>query len=186
MIRNSKQTATSLLPRLILACLLAWMLTSTAHSAGTLQPVGTDSPDLDFNLADLKDATHTLSEYRGKVVVVNFWASWCPPCIQEMPSMQQLHNKLADEAFEMLPVNVGEKKYRVWKFVKLVNFTVPVLLDTDSETFNAWDASVLPTSFLLDKQGRIRYRIQGDIEWDSEEVVAIIKDLVKETKENTP
>ena len=94
--------------------------------------------------------------------------------------MQRLHNKLDGEAFEMLPVNVGEKKYRVWKFVKLVNFTVPVLLDTDSETFNAWDVSVLPTSFLLDKQGHFRYRVQGDLEWDSEEVVAVVKKLINE------
>lgn len=186
MIRNSIQTATSLLPRLILACLLAWTLVSTAHSAGTLQPIGTDSPDLDFNLVDLKDATHALTEYRGKVVAVNFWASWCPPCIQEMPSMQRLHNKLADEAFVMLPVNVGEKKYKVWKFAKLINFTVPILLDTDSKTFNAWDVSVLPTSFLVDKQGRVRYRAIGDLEWDSEEVVSIIEALINEVQENTP
>ena len=166
--------------QLITMGLLAWTLLSNAHSAGTLQPVEPDRTGLDFNLPDLKGASHTLTEYRGKVVVVNFWASWCPPCIQEMPSMQRLHNKLAGEAFEMLPVNVGEKKYRVWKFVKLVNFTVPVLLDTDSETFNAWDVSVLPTSFLLDKQGHFRYRVQGDLEWDSEEVVAVVKKLINE------
>jgi len=186
MIRISIQTATSLPPRLMLACLLAWILASTALSAGTLQPTGTDSPDLDFNLADLKDATHTLSEYRGKVVAVNFWASWCPPCIREMPSMQRLQNKLTDEAFVMLPVNVGEKKNKVWKFVKLINFNVPTLLDPNSETFNAWDVSVLPTSFLLDKQGHIRYRVQGDLEWDSGEVVAVIEELINEVQENKP
>ena len=99
--------------------------------------------------------------------------------------MQRLHNKLADEAFVMLPINVGEKKYKVWKFAKLVYFTVPIMLDTDSETFNAWDVNVLPTSFLLDKQGRVRYRVQGDLEWDSEEVVSIIKELINEKQENT-
>lgn len=100
--------------------------------------------------------------------------------------MQRLQESMDSGSFVMLPVNVGEKKYRVWKFLKLIDFTLPVLLDTQSKTFAAWDATVLPTSFLLDTDGRIRYSIQGDIEWDSEEVVSIIKDLVKETKENTP
>ena len=100
--------------------------------------------------------------------------------------MQRLQQKLADEPFVMLPVNVGEQKYRVWKFLKLINFTLPTLLDTHSKTFAARDASVLPTSFLLDTEDRIRYRIQGGIEWDSEEVASIIKDLVNEAKENTP
>ena len=100
--------------------------------------------------------------------------------------MQWLHNKLSDEAFVMLPVNVGEKNYKVWKFAKLINFTVPILLDTDSETFNAWDVSVLPTSFLLDEKGRGRYRVQGDLEWDSGEVVAVIEELINEKQENKP
>ena len=166
--------------------LLAWTLLSNAHSAGTLQPIEPDRTGLDFNLADLKGASHTLTGYRGKVVVVNFWASWCPPCIKEMLSMQRLHNKLSDEAFVMLPVNVGEKKYKVWKFVKLIDFTVPILLDPDSKTFNAWNVSVLPTSFLLDKEGRVRYRVQGDLEWDSEAVVAVIEELINEEQENKP
>ena len=175
-----------LIPRLILTGLLVWTLTSIAHSAGTLQPLDAGSPASDFSLEDLKGESHTLADYRGKVVAVNFWASWCPPCIQEMPGMQRLQKTLADEAFAMLPVNVGEKKYKVWKFVKLINFTVPVLLDTDSETFAAWDVSVLPTSFLLDKEGRVRYRAQGDLEWDSEEVVSIIEELINEEPEKKP
>mgnify|MGYP001823454335 FL=1 len=181
-----KAQTTPLLTRFIVMGWLAALLISTAHSAGTLQPFESNFPGKEFSLTDIKGATHTLADYRGKVVAVNFWASWCPPCIKEMPSMQRLHNKLSDEAFVMLPVNVGEKKYKVWKFAKLINFTVPVLLDTDSETFNAWDVSVLPTSFLLDKQGRIRYRVQGDLEWDSEEVVSVIGELINEKQENKP
>lgn len=185
-IYNHKAQVTLPLTRFIVVGLLAGLLVSTAHSAGTLQPFDADSPEYDFSLVDLKGASHTLADYRGKVVAVNFWASWCPPCIQEMPGMQSLQKKLANEAFAMLPVNVGEKKYKVWKFVKLIDFNVPVLLDTNSETFNAWDVSVLPTSFLLDKQGHVRYRAQGDLEWDSEEVVSIIEDLIHEEPEKKP
>ena len=134
---------------------------------------------------------HRLNELQpmvasGRPVLINFWASWCPPCIKEMPSMQRIQKDLADEAFVMLPINVGEKKYEVWKFVKLIDFTLPVPLDTQSVTFADWDVSVLPTSFLLDKEGRVRYRAQGDLEWDGEEVMSIIEELINEEQENKP
>jgi len=183
-ISNYKAQATPLLTRFILTGLLAGLLISTAHSAGTLQPFEFDAPGKDFNLTDIKGTAHTLADYRGKVVAVNFWASWCPPCIKEMPSMQRLQEKLDDEPFVMLPINVGEKKYKVWKFVKLIDFTLPVPLDTQSVTFADWDVSVLPTSFLLDKDGRVRYRVQGDLEWDSQEVVSVIEELINEEQEN--
>ena len=98
--------------------------------------------------------------------------------------MQRLQEKLDDEPFVILPINVGEKKYKVWKFVKLIDFTLPVPLDTQSVTFADWDVSVLPTSFLLDKDGRVRYRVQGDLEWDSQEVVSVIEELINEEQEN--
>ena len=166
--------------------LIAGLLAPVAFAGGSLQPFENDGSTPDFSLPDIKDTIHTLADDRGKVVAVNFWASWCPPCIKEMPGMQRLQNMLDDEPFVMLPINVGEQKYRVWKFVKLINFTLPVPLDTQSVTFADWDVSVLPTSFLLDKEGRVRYRAQGDLEWDSEEVVSIIEELINEEQENKP
>ena len=100
--------------------------------------------------------------------------------------MQRLQNMMDDESFVMLPVNVGEKKYRVWKFVKLIDFNLPVLLDIYSKTFAVWDASVLPTSFLLDKKGRVRYRVQGDLEWDDMEVISTLEELINEDTEKNP
>jgi thiol-disulfide isomerase/thioredoxin len=123
-------------------------------TAGTLEPIaGGDMPS-DFSLVDLKGNTHALSDYRGKVVLVNFWSSWYPPYIQEMPSLQRLQQKLAGQPFAIIALNVSEKKYKVWKFVKLVNFNLPVLLDERSETFADWEISVPSTSLLLDKIGR--------------------------------
>jgi thiol-disulfide isomerase/thioredoxin len=119
------------------------------------------------------------------VVLVNFWASWCPPCIKEMPGLERLGLQLNDQPFKVLAVNVGEPKYRVWKFVKLISFGLPVLLDSRQDTFRLWGGSVLPTSFLLDRQGRIRYQVQGDLEWDSEDVVSLIEKLINE-QENKP
>ena len=167
-------------PHPAMAGVLLWLLASVTSAGGTLQPFAGTGPAPGFSLPNLKGTTRTLADYRGKVVLVNFWASWCPPCIQEMPGLQRLQDRLASQPFEILPVNVGEQKYRVWKFVKLIDFTLPVLLDTRSKTLADWNASVLPTSFLLDRAGRIRYRVQGDLEWDSEQVVSLIKALINE------
>jgi thiol-disulfide isomerase/thioredoxin len=161
-------------------CLLASLITSTAESAGTLEPYAETASPPELNLTDTRGEVHRLEDYRGKVVLVNFWASWCPPCIKEMPGLKQLQAKLADRPFSILAVNVGEKRYDVWKFTKLVDFTLPTPLDTQKRTFNAWQATVLPTSFLLDTRGRIRYRVQGDLDWDNTTVVALIEELLAE------
>lgn len=161
-------------------CLLACLVTPAADSAGTLEPYTETVPPPELNLADTRGEMHRLEDYRGKVVLVNFWASWCPPCIKEMPGLQQLQAQLAGRPFSILAVNVGEKRYDVWKFTKLVDFTLPTPLDTNKQTFNAWQATVLPTSFLLDTRGRIRYRVQGDLEWDDSTVVGLIEELLAE------
>jgi thiol-disulfide isomerase/thioredoxin len=161
-------------------CLLASLITPAAESAGTLEPYTETVSAPGLNLIDTRGETHRLEDYRGKVVLVNFWASWCPPCIKEMPGLQQLQTKLADRPFSILAVNVGEKRYEVWKFTKLVDFTLPTPLDTHKRTFNAWQATVLPTSFLLDTRGRIRYRVQGDLEWENPSVTALIEELLAE------
>jgi thiol-disulfide isomerase/thioredoxin len=159
------------------------LLLSPLAGSRELSPYSIQPGSAVFDLPDLQGKQHTLEDYRGQVVLVNFWASWCPPCIQEMPALKRLRQKLNGQPFEILSINVGEQKYKVWKFVKLVNFDLPVLLDTRKDTFNAWDSSVLPTSFLLDKQGSVRYRVQGDTEWDSENVSALIEALLEEEEE---
>jgi thiol-disulfide isomerase/thioredoxin len=133
-----------------------------------------------FNLPDLRGDTYTLPDYSGKVLLVNFWASWCPPCIQEMPVMVRLKQQFKDRPFEVLALNVGEKKYRVWKFVKLIDFDLPVLLDESSDTSRAWGVETLPTSFLVDAKGRVRYRVRGDPGWDDPDTVALIERLIAE------
>ena len=156
------------------------LVLTQAAASGELSPYTAQPGSTTFDLPDVKGQQHSLEDYRGQVVLVNFWASWCPPCIQEMPGLERLRQMLKDQPFEILAINVGERKYKVWKFVKLISFELPVLLDTRKDTFDSWGASVLPTSFLLDKQGRIRYRVQGDIEWDNENVISLIETLINE------
>jgi thiol-disulfide isomerase/thioredoxin len=145
-----------------------------------LSPYTAQSGKAVFDLSDTRGQQHSQDDFHGRVVLVNFWASWCPTCISEMPGLERLSQILSDQPFEVLAINVGEPRYKVWKFVKLIGFDLQVLLDTQKETFRSWGGSVLPTSFLLDREGRIRYAVQGDLEWDSEDVVSLIEGLINE------
>ena len=172
------------IPVFILLAVL--ILPFNVYSARPLEPYSGD--DKEFSLNDLKGNKHTLPDYRGKVVLINFWASWCPPCIYEMPELTQLKAQLANQPFEILALNVGEKKYKVRKFTKLINFHLPVLLDTSKEIFDAWEIKTLPTTFLIDAEGKIRYRVRGNPDWEAEDSIEIIEQLISEhtTKTQTP
>jgi thiol-disulfide isomerase/thioredoxin len=148
-------------------------------SAGELSPyTAQDLAAPAFTLKALDGKPHRLADDRGKVVLVNFWATWCPPCLAELPSMQRLADRMALEAFEILPVNVGESPFRVSKFTKLIGIRLSVLLDDKGETFHAWGGSVYPTSFVLDREGQVRYVVHGPLEWDNEEVVETLSGLI--------
>ena len=161
-----------------LSCLL---LPATVLSA-ELQAYS-DEGGMNFSLPDLKGKTHSLPDYEGKVVLVNFWASWCPPCIYEMPELKRLKKHFTGQPFEVIALNVGEKKYRVRKFAKLISLDLPVLLDTSSETFDDWGVKTLPTSFLIDANGQLRYWVRGNPGWEQEKSIAIIKQLIAESTE---
>ena len=158
---------------LMLACLLSPLSVYGAQ----LEPVTSDV-SAEFTLVDSRDKTRSLSDYRGKVVLVNFWASWCPPCIHEMPELQKLKSHFADRPFEVLTINVGEKKYKVRKFSKVIKLDLPVLLDTSSKTFKEWRVKTLPTSFLIDSDGEIRYTVRGNPGWNNEDTLATIEKII--------
>jgi len=176
-----KNSASCYLLPLFFFCLLP----PVVMSGSQLETYATDAEAV-FSLPDLKGRQHSLSDYKGKVVLVNFWASWCPPCIYEMPELVRLQQRLADRPFEILTLNVGEKKYRVRKFVKLINFSLPVLLDTSKDTFNAWGVKTLPTTLLVDAVGRVRYRVLGNPGWDEESTIAVVEKLLSEVEQKPP
>ena len=157
-----------------LVCGLAGI--ATADVAPQAPGAVREAPPL--QLQDLRGETRSLGDYRGNVVLVNFWASWCGPCIQEIPSLRALYAKMAGARFEILAVNVKEGRFKVHKFSRLVEMPFPILLDPDGEAFAAWDAQVLPTSFLIDAEGRVRDEVQGPLEWDADAVVQTIRALL--------
>jgi len=156
---------------LLLAAAGAWA------AGGTLKPwSGGATPPL--ALRDLQGKEHKLADYRGKVVVLNFWATWCDPCREEMPSMQRLQEKLAGRPFAILAVDYGEGAPRVSEFLKKVPVRFTVLLDRDTSAATAWKVKVLPTTMVIDTEQRVRYVAVGDIEWDSQAVEEKIRKLL--------
>ena len=147
---------------------------------GELHPYTETKVPTFAQIEDLRREPHSLSEYRGKVVVVNFWTSWCGPCIQEMPSLRMLYRELGGDRFEVLAINVKEKRYEVQKFSRLIDISFPVLLDPEGEVFTSWGGQVLPTSYVLDATGRIRYRVLGPLDWMTDEVLEKLRHLIAE------
>jgi peroxiredoxin len=153
--------------------LLAILLTPPLHAAGTLTPIPKRPPAPDFALKDAEGKLHRLSDQKGKVVLVNFWATWCPPCRKEMPSMQRAWDKLKNENFVMYAVNVGEDEDTIFGFTFAmgVELTFPILLDPKGKTVQEWPVLGLPTSFIVDADGRVAYRAVGGREWDETSLV---------------
>jgi len=130
-------------------------------------------------LQDLHGRTHRLADYRGKVVLVNFWATWCEPCRDEMPSIERLRQSLAGQPFEVLAVNIGEPLGRIERFLERMPLGFPMLLDRDTGVAKAWKARVVPASYLVGPDGRIRYVHYGELDWSSEPVRKRVAELLE-------
>ena len=128
-------------------------------------------PSIDGELLDIK-------AFEGQAVLVNFWASWCKPCVTEIPSLVRLQSKLKDQPFKILTVNVGESKQTINAFMKQVKFDLPIMLDSEGEAVKQWGVYAYPSNFLLDKNGIIKYTYRGALEWDSNAVIDTIKELL--------
>lgn len=158
--------------------ILTGLLLSQPAVCGELVPVPQTPETPPLELLDLSGQPHNISDYQGKVVLVNFWASWCQPCLMEMPSMQRLHDEMRGRPFSILAVDIEESKSKVWRFKKLLNISFTTLLDSKGSVARDWGIQIYPTSFLIDSEGRIRYGVQGALEWDSEEVKQLIEKLM--------
>jgi cytochrome c biogenesis protein CcmG, thiol:disulfide interchange protein DsbE len=143
------------LPLFIFAC----------GQAPALLKVGDPAPD--FSLKDRKGKTWILSELKGQVVLVNFWATWCPPCREEMPSMQKLYARLPGDNFKMLAI-LNKDKPALADFVATqIGFTIPILNDQDNQVSSNFSIIGLPETFIIDKQGILREKFIGPVKWDS-------------------
>ena len=148
---------------------LLLLLAVLPAQAQELKPwAGVITPALE--LADLEGKPHRLADYRGRVVLVNFWATWCVPCREEMPSIERLRASLQGRPFTVLAVNLAEPESRIRKFLEAVPVSFPVLLDRNAQTAKAWQARVLPATFIVGPDGVVRYQYYGELDWSRSEV----------------
>ncbi|TKB63931.1 MAG: TlpA family protein disulfide reductase [Nitrospira sp.] len=140
---------------LVIGSGLVWAMGSRVPAVGTAAE--------DFRLVDLEGKQQSLSQYRGKVVLVNFWATWCKPCTTEMPAMQTTYDKLREKGFVVLAINELEDEAKVRDHIKQYGHTFPVLLDRDNKVANQFGVFGLPVSVFIDEKGVVQEYIKGGL-----------------------
>ncbi len=138
------------------------------------------SPAPNFTLPDLTGKKVSLSDYGGRVVFLNIWATWCLPCVDEMPSMEKLYNKFKSDQFEILAVSIdGQGRKVVAPFMNRLNLTFPALLDRKGKIRNIYGVTGIPESFIIDKKGIIIKKVIGPIDWTKPDVSRFFEDLLQ-------
>lgn len=146
----------------------------TGTADNTTQPSGEEAAD--FTLTDLEGNKVSLKDFRGKKVYLNFWATWCPPCRQEMPDLEKIHRKYKDKDLVVLAVNIGENKATVEDYIKSSNLTFTVLLDTDQRVAAEYRINSIPQSYFIDREGRIAAKQIGSMsEAEMDEYVKLLE-----------
>jgi peroxiredoxin len=145
---------------------------------GVIRTSGITPPD--FTLPTLDGGSITLSDLKGKVVLINFWTTWCPPCRDEMPSMERLYRRLKYEEFTLLAVDIMESPETVKKFARKYDLSFPILLDKTGEVSGKYAANAIPTTYIIDKKGKAVGKAIGPRKWNGEHAMALIEELLKE------
>ena len=145
-----------------------------------LKPYTANPIPLPLDLYDVSGEHVVRDNYKGKVTVVNFWATWCPPCVEEIPSLNRLREAMHGKAFELISIDYAEDKRLVEDFLKRVNVDFPVLLDSDGRVSARWGALVFPSTFVIGPDGTIKYGVNGGIIWDSPDVINTLNSLLDE------
>jgi len=135
----------------------------------------------DFKLLDFKSKQLIQSEFLGKVTLLNFWATWCPPCVEEVPSLNRLQKRYLNKPFELISIDYREQEEQLQQFMEKIEVDFPILMDITGQTSLNWKVFSFPSSFIIDKKGNIRYSANRAIDWDTEDVWIVIDELLNET-----
>jgi cytochrome c biogenesis protein CcmG/thiol:disulfide interchange protein DsbE len=156
------------------------------------EPLVVGKPAPDFNLPDLNEKTVRLSDYRGKVVFLNFWATWCKPCREEMPSMEVLYKNFEKDGFVVLAVSIDRvtTKKDIPPFVKGLNLTFPILVDSWGQTDKRYKLLGVPETYIIDQEGILREKIIGPRDWtvldNLRNITALLKTGSKSVQTSPP
>lgn len=153
----------------------------TLYSSLSIQRINPPQKAEDFTLRTLEGKRVSLKDYRGKVIFLNFWATWCGFCRIEMPSIEKLWQEFKEEDFAILAIDVQEEGKLVSSFMKKMNLSFPVLLDGKGKTAQSYGIRGLPTTFFLNPKGEIIGKAVGARDWASEESFRLIGELLRET-----
>jgi len=139
------------------------------------------SPAPNFTLPDLKGKMVSLADYKGQVVLLNIWATWCRPCVEEMPSMEKLHQELKDEKFVIIAVSIDESGADVVRpFMKKHKLSFPALIDSAGTINSLYQTTGVPESFIIDKQGKILEEIIGPRDWAAPGALKYFQSLIQQ------
>lgn len=130
-----------------------------------------------FKLVDTLGKTWTPADWKGRAVLLNFWASWCEPCRAEMPTLQQISDFYGADKLLVLAVNFKEKPARALQFARSTGLSLPVLLDLDGQAAKRWDVKVFPSTLMVDSRGQPRHRVQGEVDWTGQAAEQLIASL---------
>jgi peroxiredoxin len=158
-----------------LAAAAAGLLLAGGVIAGVM-----NTPAPDFTLKSHSGQNLKLSEHRGEVVLINFWASWCGPCRQEMPLLSELHNKYKALGFTVLGVNVEQDSSEAKKLLKESPVSFPVLYDNDSVVSKQYDVVAMPSTVLVDRNGKMRFLHKGYKPGEEEIYLEMVRSLIRE------
>ena len=164
----------------IFLCHFLLLLTSTVSAAEprqTLPVVPQPFPAPEFSLKGEGGKLYRLSDFRGQVVLLNFWATWCPPCRREMPSMERAWKILKDKGVVILAINVGEDEDKVFEFTGQYPVSFPLPLDLDASVVRQYRVTGLPTTYIINPKGLITHRTMGSRDWDQADIIKQLLDM---------
>ena len=153
-------------------------LAQAARAQPALQPWSGPPDAPPFELRTLDGQPLALADLRGKVVLVNFWATWCEPCVEEMPSLQRLRDRLGAARCEVLAVNYQEGEPRIRTLLQKVPLDFPIVRDTDGGVARAWKVRIFPTTFVVDAEQAVRFLLTGSLDWTEPVVERRIRALL--------
>lgn len=158
---------------LLVSLQLGVMASAAVRAAVPMPPLRPAPP---FLLEDMQGEYHRLMDYEGKVVIVNFWASWCAPCREELPSMNRAWAELKDEPVAMLAINVSDDREAIFAFLRDYPIDFTLLLDTHGRASRHWRVQGLPTTYIVNPGGRVVHRLVGKHDWSSDRLLQLVRD----------